>query len=98
MNLKDNLKRLLKLNDVTAAQLSRSLSIPKSTLSEWLSGRTPKNLDHLKKVSEYFNTTVDELCFGSGIERQENKSNVIKDHQNEIDAGIWRVLLVKPQK
>ncbi|MCT4642495.1 MAG: helix-turn-helix domain-containing protein [Bacteriovoracaceae bacterium] len=62
-NLTKNLKELLYKNSMTMAQLSRVTGIPPQTLNNWMAGQEPRGLDKLKKVSDYFCITLDELCF-----------------------------------
>lgn len=64
MNLKSNLKLYLASKSMTAAELSRITKVPKATISDWLSGRSPKNLLHLKNIASYFEVSIDELVFG----------------------------------
>lgn len=63
MNLKLNLKIHLTARGLTVAELSRLTGVPKTTLSDWLTGRSPKNLTHLKAVADVLYVSVDELVF-----------------------------------
>lgn len=92
--LKTNLKRILNSNKITPAQLSRATKIPPQTLNNWLSGQSPRNLDHVKKVADYFNVTIDYLLYGN-----EFKSNeFLEDFSEEINAGIFEVVLRRIKK
>lgn len=64
MNLKDQLAFLIKKNVISSSHLSRETAIPSSTISDWLAGSSSKNLDQLKGMANYFNVTIDYLCFG----------------------------------
>lgn len=64
MDLKTNLKRLLDTHHLNVLKLSKLTGVPKSTLSDWLSGNSPKNINQLKAVADYFNITIDVLVFG----------------------------------
>ena len=94
MNLKKNLKHLIAEHDMTAAQLARKSSVPKTTLSEWLAGGNPRDLTKVKKVADVFGITVDDLCFGNGV----FKPNSLKDFEEEIFAGNFDVILRKAKR
>ena len=100
MHLKDNLKKLIKVNGITVAHLSRSTRIPLQTLHGWLSGTEPKSVKQLKIIASYFEVTIDDLCFyssnSSPVQNQEN--NKIKDYQEEINAGTFEVVLRRIKK
>ena len=70
MNLKKQLEYYLKHRGMTAAELSRIAGVPKQSLCLWSSGSTPKKLDHLKAVAEAFGTTIDNLLFGDGPDKE----------------------------
>jgi transcriptional regulator with XRE-family HTH domain len=89
MNLKIQLKILLELNSITAAQLARQTGVSKQVLSLWLSGAEPKSLTHVKKVAEALNTTVDHLCFGNG----HPLSPKILELEEIIGSGLFEIRL-----
>ncbi len=86
------LKRLLRENDMTIAQLSRKLSIPRQTLDNWLTGQEPRSLKQVKRVAEYFGVSLDYLCFG------EEGKDKIQDYGEEINAGVFEVVLRRIKK
>jgi hypothetical protein len=55
-----------------------------------------KKPEEVKKVAEYFEVTLDYLCFG--IESREQ--GTFDRHEDEINAGIFEVVLkrVRPKK
>lgn len=93
MKLKQNLKRLLADNDMSAAQLARKTGVAKTTLSEWLSGGNPRDLNKVKLVADVFDLTIDELCFGTS-----EKKSPLKELEEEIFAGNFDVILRKSKK
>lgn len=64
IKLKNVLRDLLKKRDMTAAQLSRKAKVPKSVVSDWLSGASPRNLSQLMRVAKSLGVTLEMLCFG----------------------------------
>lgn len=64
LRLKYVLREFLKQRDMTAAQLSRKAKVPKSVISDWLSGANPRNLAQLMRVANSLGVTLEMLCFG----------------------------------
>ncbi len=97
MNLKKNLRELIKAQGITVVHLSRATGVPLQTLHGWLSGTEPRGLIQLKTIADYFETSLDKLCFGPTSQvqkKQVNKSeSTIKEYQDEINAGTFEVVL-----
>jgi len=93
MNLKEQLSELLLQRHMSAAELSKEIGIPKSTISDWLSGTSPRNIAHVKKVADYFEVSLDYICFG-----ETSKQNEINEYQDEINAGVFEVVLRRIKK
>jgi transcriptional regulator with XRE-family HTH domain len=92
MVLKAILKKLLKEKGITIAHLSRSTKVPLQTLHGWLNGSEPKSLRQVKAVADYLGVDLDYFCFG--IKPKSSKTN-IEEFQDEINAGIFEVILRK---
>lgn len=86
---KENLKRLVKKEGITMAQLSRATKIAPQTLNNWVAGQEPRSLEKLKRVSDYFGITLDELCF----DQKRKLPQEIQDYDEEINAGVFEVVL-----
>jgi transcriptional regulator with XRE-family HTH domain len=93
MNLSKNLRELLKNNGVSIAALSKKTGVPSQTLHNWLSGMEPRSLSQVAKIATHFGMTIDEICFG----KKPVKSS-ISDFQDEINAGVFEVILRKPKR
>lgn len=91
MNLKENLKNLLGKHRLNLSELSKSTGISVKTLHNWTTGQEPRKLSQVKTVADFFNITVDELCFD--LNETPEVENKIKEHQDEIRAGIFEVVL-----
>jgi transcriptional regulator with XRE-family HTH domain len=62
MNFIKNLDYLLEKNEMKKSDLAREINIAPSTISAWYNGKYEKvSLQVLKKLSMYFNVTIDEL-------------------------------------
>lgn len=92
MKLAKRLRHLLAEKDLTISQLSRATKIPRQTLDNWASGQEPRSLNQVKKVADYFNISVDNLCFG-----KEQKTSITEFH-DEINAGVFEVVLRRVKK
>ncbi len=86
MNLKAQLRSLLRANGMTAADLSRATGIPKQSISDWLAGVAPRDLRRLKKVAGVFGVTVDELVFG---EFDGSSNQKMFDFATTVDDDGW---------
>lgn len=75
MRLKQQLELYLNEAGLSAAQLAKKSGVSKQVISLWLSGRSPRKIDQVKKIANILNITVDHLCFGDGLhyERQNHK-------------------------
>ena len=88
IKIKTILKKLLNEHDITAAQLARACKIAPQTINNWLSGQEPRSLNQIKVVADYFDVTVDYLVYG-----KEEKKEKIQDYEEEINAGVFEVVL-----
>lgn len=99
MNLKNQLKNYLDHFDMTAAQLSRKSGVSQQVLSTWLRGGDPKKMTQVKKVADSLNTSVDNLCFGSGISRGQNEEGGFQSLMNdEWVSGVFEVKIRRVKK
>lgn len=92
MILKDILRRKLKEAGVGAPTLAKKTGISRQTIANWLEGQKPQNLEQVKKVADHFGMTIDELCFGPSL-RSQPLNDEIEKHRDEINAGIFEVVL-----
>lgn len=96
MKLSKRLKELIKIEDITVAQLSRHTGIPAKTLYKWIDGQSPRKIEQVKKVASFFNITLDELCFGP--KEKLNNQLFLKDYEEEILSGNFDVILRRTKK
>ena len=92
--LKENLQRLMEKNALNVPRLAKLTGISKQTISNWMAGQKPKNIQQVKTVANFFGISLDYLCFGEGQE----KKTKIKDYEEEINAGIFEVVLRRVKK
>lgn len=88
MHLKEQLEHLIKQYGINVSNLSKFSGVPNSTISDWLGGSNPKNISQVKKVADYFDVSIDYLCFGEIKQQTE-----INQYKDEINAGVFEVVL-----
>jgi len=99
MKLKSILKALMEAEGITLSALAKATGVPKQTIHNWLCGTEPKTLDHVRAVAKHFGLGIEELCYGETEKiRKKNISNPIEDHEDEIKAGVFEVVLRRVKK
>lgn len=61
MNLKDNLKRLRKENNLSQEDLAEKLGVSRQSVSKWESGQAYPEMDKVLQICQMFNLNIDEL-------------------------------------
>ena len=84
LKLKTQIKIYLDHMDLTAAKLARLSGVSKQTISYWQSGGSPRGLEQLKSVATALGTTVDNLCFGDGVDVEQKPT---RDRALELMFG-----------
>lgn len=99
MRLKIILKKLMESQGMTLSALSRETGVPKQTIHNWLCGTEPKHLDHVRSVAHFFNLSIENLCYGENPKSDKvGSNNPIQDHEDEIKAGVFEVVLRRIKK
>ncbi len=93
MSLEKNLKILIQKKGIKIKTLASIVQISEPTIKGWISGKQVRNINQLKRLTDYFNITIDEIYFGI----KENK-NTFQDFEDEINAGFYEVILRKVKK
>lgn len=57
----DNIRALCKTREITLAELERNTGIGNGVIARWGTGENGPSLFLVKRVADYFGTTVDEL-------------------------------------
>ncbi len=61
VTFRENLKQLMKENQVNQMKLSKDIGVAQSAISNWLSGKKEPNINSLWLLADYFDVTVDFL-------------------------------------
>ena len=70
--MQDILKRIRQLFDTSEfnqTNLQPKIGIPSSSMSEWSKGKGSPSIESLKKIAEYFDTSIDWIVYGDECER-----------------------------
>ena len=96
MNFSGNLKRVMDERGLTVKTICEATGIPTSTLSDWLSGSSPRLNDHILKLTRFLGCSVDFLLTGSEPEKEIIES-IVEEGSNfsEIHVGVYRVKIEK---
>ena len=61
IKIKENLKQLMKDNNVNQPKLSTDINVAQSAISAWLNGKKEPSINSLWLLADYFNVSIDEL-------------------------------------
>jgi transcriptional regulator with XRE-family HTH domain len=95
MKLKDQLDILMKNRGLSMSELAREVNVSVKTLHNWAQGQTPRDISQVKQVADFFSVSLDYICFGSSKTPERGS---FEYHQDEINAGVFEVILRKVQK
>lgn len=57
----ENIKQLMKSENLTQMQLASKIYVGQSTISEWLTGKNEPSIESLWKLADFFDVSVDFL-------------------------------------
>lgn len=94
MKLKMILKELMETHRINLTELANETKVPKQTLHNWLCGSEPRNLDQVRKIALHFGISIEGLCYGE----EHTKEPSINDFKDEINAGVFEVVLKRVKR
>jgi len=92
MEFATTLKDLIRQQGLTTAKLAKRINVSPKTISDWLTGRTPRDLDAVKRCAETFQVSVHYLLYG-----EDDPRNLISKilEKTEIHTGLYEVSIRK---
>lgn len=63
MFLSENLFKLMNENQIEIEELSLKTEVPKEYIDSFLNSKEPNTFLYIKKISEFFSVSVEELCY-----------------------------------
>ena len=77
MNIGEQIKKLRKQKGLSQEQLAEQLIVSRAAVAKWESNNGVPDIENLKKLSEVFGVTIDELVKGSVVSVAEKKDTNI---------------------
>lgn len=87
ITMSNNLKKYLKINNVSRNQLSESLGISYSTISDWINGKAYPRIDKIEMMANYFGIEKSDLVEDKST-KSENQdiSTMVDDLMNNLNS------------
>ena len=99
LNLKSQLQFYIKDRGMTMAELSRKSNVPRQTLSQWAAGTEPRKIDQIKNVADVFQTSIDNLMYGKGLDREREQLQSLEALLgNDWIGGLFEIRLRRVKK
>ena len=100
MTAVDRILNLMETNNITAAQLTREISLTNGLVTQWKQGKQKPSIEALNKISKYFNVSLDYLVNGVSTnneytsDQQEllNLYSKLNSHEQELVLSLIRIL------
>lgn len=85
LKVRDTLKKLMTMNGETLISVAQQTGVPKSTIADWLTNRTPNPLQAVK-VAKHFGVSLHFLLFGC-----EDTRDIRNGFMDELLDGTFEV-------
>lgn len=95
MEFDKTLKRLIRQRGTTTGELAKKIKVPAKTISDWLTGRTPRDLDAVKRCADVLGVSVHFLLYG-----EDDRRNIIDEilEKTEVHTGLYEISIRKVSK
>lgn len=80
-----NLRRIMAEREITQAQMSRDLDIPKTTISGWMNGKRAPKMSTFDKLCDYLSCKRSDL-----MEPHDKEHHYVKDETELIAQCIYK--------
>ena len=85
--MSNNLKKYLKINNVSRNQLSESLGISYSTISDWINGKAYPRIDKIEMMANYFGIEKSDLVEDKSTKTEnQDISTMVDDLMNNLNS------------
>ena len=97
MSFSNNLKVMIERKGVSLKAVSEATGIPRSNISDWLSGAEPRLNDSILSLAKYLGCSIDYLVSGKEPEEDLVKeiAKEIEGKFTEIHSGVYRFKVEK---
>ena len=87
ITMSNNLKKYLKINNVSRNQLSESLGISYSTISDWINGKAYPRIDKIEMMANYFGIEKSDLVEDKSTKTEnQDISTMVDDLMNNLNS------------
>ena len=87
ITMSNNLKKYLKINNVSRNQLSESLGISYSTISDWINGKAYPRIDKIEMMANYFGIEKSDLVEEKSTKTEnQDISTMVDDLMNNLNS------------
>jgi transcriptional regulator with XRE-family HTH domain len=85
------LKKLIRQRGLTTAELAHAVSISPKTISDWLAGSVPRDLNSVRACARYFHVSLHFILFGE----EENLNGLPKEivEKAELQPGRYEIIV-----
>ena len=87
ITMSNNLKRYLKINNITRSQLSESLGISYSTISDWINGKAYPRIDKIEMMTNYFGINKSDLVEDKANQKEIDIANMVNDLMDNLNSN-----------
>lgn len=87
--LSKTLKLLIRQRGMTTSELARQISVSPKTISDWLAGgRTPRDMDAVRRCAQFLNVSFHYLLFG-----EEDAKSLVGEllRKTEVHTGLYEI-------
>ncbi|MBG9811113.1 helix-turn-helix domain-containing protein [Priestia endophytica] len=88
MNIGERLKHLRELKGMSREDLSRKMNVSRQAVYKWENNKGYPDIQNLLKLSEIYETTVDELIKGNYSSTSQKEIDI---DENKEDDDIWNI-------
>lgn len=85
--MSNNLKRYLRINKVSRTQLSESLGISYSTISDWVNGKSYPRIDKIEMMANYFGINKSDLVEDKANQKEIDIANTVNDLMDNLNSN-----------
>ena len=92
MEFAKTLKALIRQKATTTGEIAREINVSPKTINDWLTGRTPRDLDAVRRCAEVLGVSVHYLLYG-----EEDRRSLIDEilEKTEIHTGMYELTIRK---
>ena len=87
MTMGNNLKKYLKINNISRNQLSESLGISYSTISDWINGKAYPRIDKIEMMANYFGINKSDLVEDKANQKEIDIANMVNDLMDNLNSN-----------